>query len=57
MPSSFESQYHAHSNQFGRLPKYASSASNKPEKVDDMYPLQWTGFANQVSLLSTRGWV
>ncbi|XP_059161508.1 coiled-coil domain-containing protein 87-like isoform X2 [Physella acuta] len=50
MPSTFENQYHAHSSQFGRLPKYASTASSKPEKVDDMYPLQWTGFANQADV-------
>ncbi|RUS82792.1 hypothetical protein EGW08_009456 [Elysia chlorotica] len=47
MPASRErKQRGSIQSNFGKLPKYGPPVYPKPEKVDDMYPLKWTGFDN-----------
>ena len=36
---------------FGKMPKYKAPVYDKPQKVDDMYPLKWTGHDNVSSSL------
>ena len=54
MPASRERKHRSsiQSNKdFGKLPKYGPPVYPKPEKVDDMYPLKWTGFDNVSALI------